>query len=121
MERTKKKPRRGETPPDVADAGAAELIPAAELLKQRDTPPEADRLCVVVGMVSIKEDEDFGITGAQLFGDDGELYNIVFDRNGVALSDEMDQMRAEVTGTVASKANGKWLSVESYRELDGET
>ena len=118
LERKRMKSRRGEVLHDAVEAIGAEVSPDDVLVKEKHIPATADGPRVVAGLVSITEDEDFGITGVQLFGDDGELYHILFDGIGVALGDEMDQMRAEVSGSVVSKASGKWIHVESYRELE---
>jgi len=69
------------------------------------------------GRVVVTKDANGVITSAKLESRRRGTWNIVFDEKGKELAEKMADKFVAVTGTVTTKDNEKWLTVEKYTEF----
>ncbi len=69
------------------------------------------------GRIVVEKDTNGVITAVKLESRRMGTYNIVFDAKGKELAEKMADKFVAVTGTVTTKDNEKWLTVEKYTEM----
>jgi hypothetical protein len=70
-----------------------------------------------VGRVSVTKDTKGAVTAAQFESRRRGTYNIVLDAKGKELAEKMADKMVVITGTVTTKDDVKWLTVEKYTEF----
>ena len=68
----------------------------------------------VQGLVSITKNADGAITAVTLTAEDGAVYNVTLDENGMTLGAEMANEKVEVEGTISEKDGQKCITVQRY-------
>ncbi len=71
------------------------------------------------GFVSVLRDANDVIISVQLETDE-EVYEVVLDKKGIALGEEMEDQEVEVKGKVSEKDEQKWLQVLAYKAIEEE-
>lgn len=69
------------------------------------------------GRVIVEKDVDGNITAARLESRRRGTYNIVLDEKGKELAAKAPDKFVAVTGTVETKDDQQWLTVENYTEM----
>jgi hypothetical protein len=71
------------------------------------------------GFVSVERDANDMIISVQLDTAE-EVYEVVLDKKGIALGEEMEDEEVEVKGKVLEKDERKWLQVLAYKAIEEE-
>jgi hypothetical protein len=71
------------------------------------------------GFVSVLRDANDVITSVQLITDE-EAYEVVLDKKGLELGEEMEDEVVEVEGVLTEKDEEKWLKVFTYEAIEEE-
>lgn len=71
------------------------------------------------GLVSVERDANDVIISVQLETDE-EVYEVVLDKKGIKLGEEMEDEEVEVKGKVSEEDEQKWLQVLAYKAIEEE-
>jgi hypothetical protein len=71
------------------------------------------------GLVSVLRDANDVIISVQLDTDE-ETYEVVLDKKGIRLGEEMEDEEVEVNGVVTEEDEQKWLKVLAYKAIEEE-
>jgi DNA/RNA endonuclease YhcR with UshA esterase domain len=80
-----------------------------------DAPAEPKKV-TVVGVVSVTRDDAGTVTSVMITSRDA-AYEVTLDDNGKKLG-ELAGKEVEVTGVETEKDGMKWITVESYKEVE---
>ena len=106
----------------TAVAALALLVCAGNVLaKDANEPnvpkkPPVNKPIIVTGTISVTKDKNGTITEVKLTVNKNLMYLITLDKKGMELGQKMADKKVRATGTVESKGNVKWLTVEKYTE-----
>ncbi len=95
-------------------ATVVSIIAGSAVLAQTTGPEKI----TVQGVVSVETDGEGVVTAVMLTADDETVYNIKLDEKGLALGAEMEDKNVEVQGTLWEKDEAKWITVDSYKEIE---
>ena len=99
----------------VALVVAALGLFAASAVLGADAPAEP-KTVTVVGVVSVIKD-DAGVVTAVMVTAKDAAYEVTLDAKGMELG-KLAGKEVEVTGVVAEKDGVKWITVESFKEVE---
>jgi hypothetical protein len=97
-------------------AAAALGLFAASLVYAEDAPAEPEKV-TITGMVSVTRNDDGGITAVMVTTKEAS-YMVTLDEKGMKLGEEMEGKEVEVVGVVIEEDEVKWITVESYKEVE---
>ncbi len=89
---------------------------AASAVLGEDAPAEPQKV-TVTGVVSVTRSDDGDITAVMVTTKEA-AYMVTLDENGKELGTEMEGKEVEATGVVTEKDDMKWITVESYKEVE---
>lgn len=98
----------------VLVAAALGLFTASAVLAE-EAPAEPQKV-TVVGTVSVTKDDAGAVTAVTVTAQDA-AYSVTLDENGKKLA-ELDGKEVEVMGVVTEKDGVKWITVESFKEVE---
>ncbi|MFH1370401.1 MAG: hypothetical protein ABII09_03840 [Planctomycetota bacterium] len=99
----------------VALVAAALSLFAASAVFGADAPAEPKKV-TVTGVVSVTKSDEGVVTAVMVTSKDA-AYSVTLDEKGMELS-ELASKEVEVTGVETEKDGMKWITVESYKEVE---
>jgi hypothetical protein len=78
--------------------------------------PAAPKMTTVVGVVAVTKDDAGAVTAVKVIAKDA-VYEVTLDAKGTELGNLVGKEVA-ATGVVSEKDGVKWITVESYKEVE---
>lgn len=89
---------------------------SVSLVYGEDAPAEPEKV-TITGVVSVTRSDEGDITAVMVTTKEA-AYMVTLDEKGMELGEEMENKDVEVTGVVSEKDEMKWITVESYKEVE---
>jgi hypothetical protein len=98
----------------VSNAMAAD--PNQPKAPHRDASRDKE-LKLVIGVVTMKKDNDGNITEIKVMTHPQLIYSVVLDEKGIDLGKTMTDKRARIEGTIEKKGDVEWVTVKTFGEV----